>query len=280
MSRACDAPLVRRFPVAAAAALTLLAALPARAQDEMLSLPEAPPLPVERPDTAGEDADVGPTGDGEDDETTPGEGDEQEDAPEAPPEPPEPEDAAELRACRAALTGYGAEFERIDAILPADASEDGCGVAAPFNVSEILPGVTLSPETEMRCETALQLARWVSNEVLPAAQALDLGDLTALNHGSTYVCRPRNNIEHADISEHAKGNAIDIMSFEFDDAGTVAVSPRKGDGDALEAFQKAVGSGACLYFTTVLGPGAAYHDDHLHLDVVERESGWRLCQTE
>ena len=131
----------------------------------------------------------------------------------------------------------------------------------------------------MRCETALQLARWVKREVLPATRILEYGRLTCLNHGSTYVCRPRNNVEENDISEHAKGNAVDVMSFVFEDGTEIPVSPKAGDGTPEEAFQNAAGSGACLYFTTVLGPGAdAYHDDHLHLDVIARDSGFRLCQ--
>ena len=37
--------------------------------------------------------------------------------------------------------------------------------------------------------------------------------------------------------------------------------------------------GACSYFTRVLGPGAdASHKDHMHLDVIARTSGYRLCQ--
>jgi hypothetical protein len=29
----------------------------------------------------------------------------------------------------------------------------------------------------------------------------------------------------------------------------------------------------------VIGPGSdEYHDDHLHLDVVERRAGFRLCE--
>ncbi|MBC7084727.1 MAG: extensin family protein, partial [Firmicutes bacterium] len=36
---------------------------------------------------------------------------------------------------------------------------------------------------------------------------------------------------------------------------------------------------ACLYFTTVLSPGSDdAHKDHLHLDVIERKSGYRFCR--
>jgi hypothetical protein len=98
--------------------------------------------------------------------------------------------------------------------------------------------------------------------------------------GSTYVCRRRNNSATGKMSEHAIGNAIDIMSFEFKGRDPIPVSPRAGDGTVEEAFQRAVRGGACLHFTTVLGPGSnASHADHLHLDIIRRNRGYRLCRT-
>ncbi|VVT10467.1 extensin family protein [Rhizobium sp. EC-SD404] len=244
--------------------------------------PEDVPVPDERPEEdVDEDSDDADADAGTDADADAGEVEEEPVEEEiTEPLPPEPEDAAALRACRAELRGLGAEFTLLDTIEPEGAEQAGCGVDTPFAVTSILPGIALEPETQMRCATALALAKWVRGEVLPAARALELGQLTTLNHGSTYVCRPRNNVEEADISEHALGNAIDIMSFTFESGEAITVSPKEGDGDASEAFQKAVGSGACLHFTTVLGPGSdAYHDDHLHLDIAKRSSDYRLCQT-
>ena len=35
----------------------------------------------------------------------------------------------------------------------------------------------------------------------------------------------------------------------------------------------------CTRFTTVLGPGSdGYHEDHIHIDLAERRSGYRICQ--
>jgi hypothetical protein len=46
-----------------------------------------------------------------------------------------------------------------------------------------------------------------------------------------------------------------------------------------EAFQDAVRGAACMDFSTVLGPGSnASHADHLHLDIIARTSGYRLCE--
>lgn len=270
-----------------------------------VELPETAPVPERRPEVPGEDADT-PESEATDEAEEPGseageqdekaeepapedapggasedkEAEEEEDQEEPlPPAPPAPEEAAALRECKAALARLGVKFEQQSSLVATKPEENGCGIDVPFQVSEILPGVALEPETRMRCAVALDLARWVKSVVRPAARTLKLGRLTGITHASTYACRPRNNVEDAKISEHAKGNAIDISSFTFEDGTVIEIAPREGDGDSSEIFQKAVGSGACLHFTTVLGPGAdPYHNDHLHLDIAKRESGYRLCQ--
>ena len=36
---------------------------------------------------------------------------------------------------------------------------------------------------------------------------------------------------------------------------------------------------ACTRFSTVLGPGSDwYHEDHIHLDLMERRNNYRICQ--
>ena len=35
----------------------------------------------------------------------------------------------------------------------------------------------------------------------------------------------------------------------------------------------------CARFSTVLGPGSdGYHEDHIHLDLMERRNNYRICQ--
>lgn len=185
-------------------------------------------------------------------------------------------DEAALAHCEAELRKLGAVFERQEPLR----GENGCGMEAPYRLDEIIRGVALSPSSQMRCETALALAQWTSTVVAPAAKALpETVTLTRINHGSTYVCRRRNNSATGKMSEHAIGNAVDVMSFEFKGHDPIPVSPRAGDGTVEEAFQRAVRGGACLHFTTVLGPGTnASHADHLHLDVIARRGGYRLCE--
>jgi len=188
---------------------------------------------------------------------------------------PKPDETA-LAHCEAELRKLGAVFKREDPVI----GEHGCGIEAPYRLDQVVRGVTLSPASQLRCETALELARWTDTVVVPATAALpDEITLTGINHGSTYICRRRNNSATGKVSEHAIGNAIDVVSFEFKGHHPIAVSPRAGDGTMEEAFQRAIRGGACLHFTTVLGPGTnAAHADHLHLDIIKRKRGYRLCE--
>lgn len=239
------------------------------------------PRPRERPEdkpdeTEAENADENDADMAEDSGDTVGDADEAE-AAEPPVDPtPPPASEAELARCEAELTELGATFERID---PID-GEGVCGVSAPYNLITAARGVVVQPDTEMTCATALATARWVNNVVIPATEALGEDvTLAQVQHASTYVCRNRNSLSDTKVSEHAKANAIDVSSFDLDGHDPIPIVPRAGRGTIEEAFQIAVRKGACLYFTTVLGPGSdEYHDDHLHLDSIERDSGYRLCQ--
>lgn len=178
-------------------------------------------------------------------------------------------------ACERRLADQGVKFR----VLPAEDGEGSCGVAYPIDVDELPGNVAVKPDTALNCSAVEALAGWVDKSVIPAISAWDKEkNLSTVRHASTYVCRGRNNQKNAKLSEHVKGNAIDIASFEFSDGSSIEIEPRDRKGSDEEAFQKAVRFGACLHFTTVLGPGSdAYHDDHLHLDVAERRGGYRLC---
>ena len=103
--------------------------------------------------------------------------------------------------------------------------------------------------------------------------------ITAILPGSTYQCRARVGGASDKLSEHALGNAFDVAGLRFSNGEEMLIAPRGDSGGIEEAFQKAIRYGACLYFTTVLGPGSnAAHDDHLHFDGAVRKGGWRLCE--
>ncbi|HWU64584.1 MAG TPA: extensin family protein [Ensifer sp.] len=198
-------------------------------------------------------------------------------APETKAEPPEKEDPQAYAACLADLKEAGVEF------LEAKPIDDGngCGIDKPLTVRTVLPGIKLEPEATMRCQTALALSRWAKASVLPAAEIAygpNAPHITAFSQATSYACRNRNNAETGKISEHAHGNAIDVAGFTFSDGKALTIEPREKDSTLVGAFERAVTASACLFFTTVLGPGSdAAHETHLHLDVIKRRGDYRYC---
>ncbi len=186
------------------------------------------------------------------------------------------EDPAELQACLSALKASGTKFEKADDIDDGG----GCGIDKPITVSEILHGIKITPKATIRCQTALQLARWTKQTVLPAAKiAFDGETVTSIQNAYDYVCRRRNNAPTGKLSEHARGNALDIGGFTLSNGKTVNIKPRDDDSTLEGAFQRTVRASACLYFTTALGPGSdRAHKTHLHLDILERRGGYRYCR--
>ncbi|WP_339639058.1 extensin family protein [uncultured Sulfitobacter sp.] len=183
-----------------------------------------------------------------------------------------------LSACHRELRALGATFDLAASIAESD--DEDCGITSPIQLSGLPGGVELKPAGLMRCETARALARWTEDHVLPAAEQLsERGVMESVELGGSYVCRRRNGRPEGKLSEHAFGNALDIMAFHFETGEPIKVQPRERDGTLAEAFQDAVRATACLHFTTVLGPGTdASHANHLHLDVKAREGRFRLCQ--
>ncbi len=201
----------------------------------------------------------------------------QEQKAETPPPPPlEKEDPEELKACLADLTALGTKFETIPAIT---GEEPGCGIEQPIAVKEILPDVDTGG-AQMRCETAKALATWMKDNVQPAMNVAMPGrKITGIVPGSTYACRLRNSASSGKVSEHARGNAIDVAAFRLDNGEKLEMKPRQEDSTLEGAFQRAATATACLYFSTVLSPGSdATHQDHLHLDVLDRKNGYRYCR--
>jgi hypothetical protein len=117
---------------------------------------------------------------------------------------------------------------------------------------------------------------------------------TRIRHLGAYNCRSVRTIHHL-LSEHALGNAIDVMGFDFGPASKAAPLPPGTPTPLKYAFEVRVlrhwgkESGVAAtharflallterlaerpdIFRSMFGPGHGGHDDHLHLDV----SPWR-----
>ena len=186
--------------------------------------------------------------------------------PAAPPSPPEPD-----LTCGPLLAGG----KVVAQVAPRVPEAEGCGIAAPVSVQAIVlrsgKRVALEPPALMRCDLADRLADWLRDDVVPATSAE--GDILGVTDAAAYTCRSRNSIAGARISEHARGNAIDILSFRF----AKRVIGLKG-ADARDVL-RTLKTSACARFSTVLGPGAdAFHETDLHLDLEHRRNDFKLCQ--
>ena len=147
-----------------------------------------------------------------------------------------------------------------------------CGISYPFKVAAFAEGsVGLTSRATLGCPIIPSIDAWLSEVVQPAASAY-LGTSVAEVKSGSYSCRPRNSRYGAKLSEHAFGNALDIMGFRLADGREVTVvGGWKGAPDEQD-FLREVFVGACQYFTTVLGPGAdAFHYDHFHLDLARHD---------
>lgn len=176
--------------------------------------------------------------------------------------------------CLARLDELGASYR----LLPPIEGEGACGASRPIQMLA-LPPVSLSPPGTFTCPFAVQLARWMKEVVIPAAR-LHLGAVpTAFRVGTSYQCRGQNRRPGVKLSEHSYANALDLMGFEFGDDVTLGIRPDREPTSPAGRFQRAVRTGSCRFFTTVLGPGAdGFHQDHLHLDLRRRNGDYRICQ--
>ena len=183
--------------------------------------------------------------------------------------------APPLSACRLRLTPKLA-------IAPSVAAVVGPGECGDLDLvrleAVVLPDMTqvaISPPATLRCSMAEAIANWVREDLAP--QALDLGAaLRSVQNYASYHCRGRNNIAGAPVSEHGKGNAIDIRSVRLSDNRVIDPTDPKVSKEFREGWRKSV----CARFTTVLGPGSdGYHENHIHVDLMQRRNnGYKMCQ--
>ena len=137
--------------------------------------------------------------------------------------------------------------------------------------------VAVEPASTFRCEMAAALTDWIRDDIAPAVAAKLGSPLRAVDSFDSFSCRGRNNVLGAQLSEHGKANALDVRSFKLVN-GTVA---QPTDPNIPKEFRDGMRKGACERFKTVLGPGAdGFHEDHIHLDLLERRNDYRLCQWE
>lgn len=219
---------------------------PAGAQDAPISLPQKAPAPVERPQTTEPSA-----------------------------KPPISETPKELSgaqkkderiyqvACPVLIDG---EIEG-ELIPPLD--EAACGEQSPLKITAFGKDrpVKLANPIVTNCAMATALVEWTAN-VNAVAQNHYKSPIKEIVTGSDYQCRRVNNASSGRTSEHAFANALDIISFTFENGKTTDLESGWNADGSEKAFWRDLHKASCERFMTVIGPdGDAAHKDNLHLDL-------------
>jgi hypothetical protein len=171
--------------------------------------------------------------------------------------------------CGAVIADLGVEATPLEPVV-----DGACTIPAPVSVKGLDGGaVAFSTEALLNCDLAETLATWMGDTVQPIALKTLGARVTGLCIAASYSCRNRDSLADAKLSEHARGNAIDVSAFKVDGIGWIDVETGWTNGGTNAEFLRAVRSSACGPFTTVLGPGSdSYHSTHFHLDRAKRRT--------
>ena len=174
--------------------------------------------------------------------------------------------------CRRELKSLGVAYTNVEPI-----HEGSCGIDYPVKVTAI-GSVKMQPAATLTCAMAQTFSRWTKKELVPAARFRFFSGVNTIHQGSSYSCR-----KIADgrgvLSEHGKGNALDIMRIELNNGKDIDVRKKGIFAFRQRGFLNTVRADGCEYFSTVLGPGYnADHANHFHFDIKQRRNNYVACR--
>jgi hypothetical protein len=173
--------------------------------------------------------------------------------------------------CRRELKRLDVEYTDLQPI-----HEGSCGIDHPVKVSKI-GSVQMKPAATLSCAMAQTFARWTKNELVPSARRRYLSGVRTIHQGSSYSCRKIADSRGV-LSEHGKGNALDIMRIELNNGKDIDVKKPGLFSFRQRGFLNNVRADGCQYFNTVLGPGYNYdHRNHFHFDIKQRRNNHVAC---
>ncbi len=174
--------------------------------------------------------------------------------------------------CRRELKRLKVEYVDLSPIR-----EGQCGIEHPVKVSAI-GSVGMKPAATLSCAMALTFAQWTRNELVPSARRRYLTGVKTIHQGSSYSCRKIADSRGV-LSEHGKGNALDIMRIELNSGRDIEVEKPGLFSFRQRGFLNNVRADGCQYFNTVLGPGYNYdHRNHFHFDIKQRRNNHVACR--
>jgi hypothetical protein len=186
---------------------------------------------------------------------------------------PPPETVVAQSPCQLGLVELA-----VFAPLPPITGPGECKAADVVKVDAVLlpdeHRVIFSPPATLRCPMANAVAQWIRNDVAPTIATLGTS-LRSVESLDSFDCRPRNGIAGAQVSEHGHANAFDVRSFKLANGGII----EPNNASVTKSLRERLRDSACKRFSTVLGNGAdAYHDSHVHVDLMGRSNHYAICQ--
>lgn len=179
-------------------------------------------------------------------------------------------------ACRSELRRLGVEFKD----MPRISQGPSCGIDYPVKLAGLSGGIDVRPAVTLNCQVTLAFAKWVKNDLAISARTRYLTGIRQIQPMGGYSCRKMNNSRQRNnpMSEHARGNAIDIGRITLKNGHAIDVR-KKGLFSFREGgLLKSVRGDSCKYFSTVLGPGSnKEHWNHFHFDLRSRKGGRQYC---
>ena len=177
-------------------------------------------------------------------------------------------------ACRLALT----EAIAIAPSIPDIHGPGGCGGEDLVRLEAVvLPDkrrVSVKPAAILRCAMAAEIADWIRTDIAPLAASLG-SVISDLDNFDSFECRGRNRVVGAPLSEHGRANALDVRALKLANGQSISLTDRTVPRELRESVLHSV----CARFSTVLGPGSdGYHEDHIHLDLMQRRNNYKICQ--
>jgi hypothetical protein len=177
-------------------------------------------------------------------------------------------------ACRLALTDAIA----IAPSIPDIKGPGECGGGDLVRLEAVvLPDkrrVSVKPAATLRCAMATAVVDWIRSDIAPLAAGVG-SVISDLDNFDSFDCRGRNGIVGAQLSEHGRANALDVRALKLANGQSISFTDRTVSRELRESVLHS----ACARFSTVLGPGSdGYHEEHIHLDLMERHNNYRICQ--
>lgn len=179
-------------------------------------------------------------------------------------------------ACRTRLKRLGVVFTE-----KAPINQGGtCRIDNPIEVTGFNSGnIAFKPAATLNCQVTEAFARWIKGDLQPSSRLRYLSGINTIHNAGGFSCRTMNNRRGAKMSEHSRGNAIDVTKITLNNGKSIAVRKPGFFAFREKGLLNSVRSDACSYFTTVLGPGYnREHADHFHFDLMQRRSGYRACK--